>query len=91
MPELKVNVKFAQKQVGKWKDTRGRVEHVFDRMRIRGIGLNEIIEAVQKGAKKLEADGRIIALHRWYIVVYREFRLDNIRKVYPITVYAKLT
>jgi len=91
MPEIKVNVKFAQKQIKKWKETEKRAEHVFDRMKLRGIGVNEIIEAVQCGAKLLEKDGKIIAVHRWYKIVYREFKLNGIRKIYPITVYAKLT
>lgn len=91
MPEIKINVKFAQKQAKGWKETEKRAEHVFDRMRLRGIGVSEIIEAVQSGAKLLEEDGRIVAVYRWYKIVYREFKLNGIRKIYPITVYAKLT
>lgn len=91
MPEIKVDVKFTQKPFDRWKETEKRAEHVFDRMRIRGVGIGEIKEAVQRGAKKLEADGRINVVYKWYKVVYREFRLNGIRKIYPITVYAKLT
>lgn len=89
MPEIKVDVKFSQKPIKSWKETEKRAEHVFDRMKLRGVGVDEIKEAVQSGAKKLEADGRISAVYRWYKVIYREFRLNGIRKIYPITVYIK--
>jgi len=91
MPEIKVNVKFSQKPAKGWKETEKRAEHVFDRMKLRGVGVDEIKEAVQSGVKKLEVDGRINAVYRWYKVIYREFRLNGIRKIYPITVYTKLT
>lgn len=90
MPEIKVDIKFTQKQLGGWRDTEKRVEHIFDRMKIRGIGTEQIKEAVQKGAKTLDRDGRITAIFRWYKVVYREFRLKDTRKIYPITVFAKI-
>ena len=43
-------------------------------------------EAVQKGAKKIRQDQSIVAEFRWFKVIYREFRFNNIRKIYPITV-----
>ena len=43
-----------------------------------------------KFAKTIEEDGRMTAIFRWYKIVYREFRLKDIRKIYPITVYAKI-
>ena len=90
MPEIKVDIKFSEALVGGWRETEKRVNHVFDRMKERGIGVNEIKEAIRKGAKTIEKDGRIIAVFRWYKVVYREFRLKDIRKIYPITVHAKI-
>lgn len=90
MPEIKVDIKFTQKQLAGWRDTEKRVWHVFDRMKIRGIGTEQIKEAVSKGAKTLERDGRITAIFRWYKVVYREFRLKDTRKIYPITVFSKI-
>lgn len=90
MPELKIDVKFTEAPVKRWKETEKRADHVFDRMKERGVGVNEIKEAVRKGAKTIEKDGRITAVFRWYKVVYREFRLKDIRKIYPITVHAKI-
>ncbi len=90
MVEIRVDVKFTQRQLGKWKDTEKRAEHVFDRMKVRGIGIEQIKESVRKGAKILEQDGRIISVFRWYKVIYREFRLKDTRKIYPITVFSKI-
>ena len=90
MPEIKVNVKFNEAPLKRWRETEKRADHVFDRMKERGVGINEIKEAVQKGAKTIEEDGRMTAIFRWYKIVYREFRLKDIRKIYPITVYAKI-
>ncbi len=87
--DMLIDVKFTQTPFKRWKETGKRVEHIFDRMRLRGIGTNQIKEAVQRGAKILRRDGSIIAEYRWFKVVYREFRLKNIRKIYPITVYEK--
>ncbi len=69
-----------------WKDSEKRVEHVFDRMQLRGIGSQQIKEAVQKGAKQIKQDGSIVAEYRWFRVAYRELQLENTRKIYPITV-----
>lgn len=87
--EIVIDIKFTQAPVREWKETGRRVEHIFDRMRLRGIGVNQIREAVQRGAKILRKDGSIIAEFRWFKVIYREFRLKNARKIYPITVYER--
>ncbi|MDP7116057.1 MAG: hypothetical protein QF632_03430 [Candidatus Woesearchaeota archaeon] len=82
--EIKVNVAF--RNVKKWQDSQKREKHIFDRMQLRGIGKEQIKEAVHKGAKRIRPDKSIIAEFRWFKVIYREFRIENIRKIYPITV-----
>ena len=82
--EITLNVAF--RNISYHKDSSRRSEHIFDRMQLRGIGKEQIKEAVQKGAKSLRNDGTIIAKYRWFKVIYREFVLDNIKKIYPITV-----
>ncbi len=84
MAEIKVDIAF--RNIEQHKDTSKRSDHVFDRMRVRGITKDNIKEAVQKGAKRMREDESIIAEFRWFKVVYREFQVGNIRKVYPITV-----
>lgn len=84
MEEIKINVAF--RNIKEWKDSVNRSDHVLDRIQLRGVGREQILEAVKKGAKMLRDDGSIISQFRWYKVIYREFRLKNIRKVYPITV-----
>lgn len=82
--EIEVNVKY--KSIKKWEDSIKRVEHIVDRMQLRGIFESQIEEAVQKGAKRLREDGSLIAEYRWFKVIYRQFQLENVRKIYPITV-----
>ncbi len=82
--DVKVNVAF--RSLKQWQDSESRAEHVFDRMRLRGIGVDNIIEAVKKGAKRIRKDGSILSEFRWFSVAYREFRVGKVRKVYPITV-----
>ena len=84
MAEIKVNIAFRNTQ--QHKDTLKRSDHIFDRMKIRGITKDNIKEAVQKGAKRIRDDKSIVAEFRWFKVIYREFRINNIRKIYPITV-----
>lgn len=84
MVELVININF--KSMPKWKDYRKRSEHVSQRMVDRGIGINQIKEAVTRGAKKLMPDRTIHAEYKWYKVVYREFMLKDTKKIYPITV-----
>jgi len=82
--EMVVNIDF--KNVNAWKDSIRRVKHIKDRMKLRGIFIMQIRDAVQKGAKQLRKDGSIVAEYRWFKVVYRQFQLEDIRKIYPITV-----
>lgn len=82
--EVKINVSF--RKIPKWKDSERRADHVFDRMKLRGIGVDQIKEAVKKGAKRLREDGSVVCDFRWFRVVYREFRIEQIQKIYPITV-----
>ena len=84
MQEIKINVAF--RNVKTHQDSTMRSEHVFDRMRLRGISKENIKEAVQKGAKQIRADKSIITEFRWFKVIYREFQTDEVRKIYPITV-----
>lgn len=83
--DIRVNIAFRKTHDG-WKDSKARQEHVMDRMILRGIGYLQIKEAVAKGSKTLRKDGTIVSEFRWFKVVYREFRLRDIKKVYPITV-----
>lgn len=85
MQTLRVNIECRSIQK-KWEDTEERAEHVVDRMQLRGIGINQIKDAVAYGAKKIRSDGSIVATYRWYRVVYREFIRPNFKKIYPITV-----
>ncbi|MBI5390289.1 hypothetical protein HZB02_02275 [Candidatus Woesearchaeota archaeon] len=82
--ELRVNTAF--RNVKAHHDDQKRSEHVFERMQLRGIGVEQIKEAVQKGAKKLRDDGSVVSHYRWFKVIYREFRVEDTKKIYPITV-----
>ncbi len=86
MISTKVNVSF--RNIKKWSDSKKRAEHVFDRMISRGIGIEQIKEAIKKGAKRLRKDGSIVTEFRWFKVIYREFKVNEIRKIYPITVHS---
>ncbi len=82
--ELKVNVAF--RNLHMWQDSEKRTLHVFDKMRDRAVTVDNIKEAVTKGAKQVRADKSIIAEFRWLKVAYREFIVGKTRKIYPITV-----
>ena len=84
MENMRINISF--KTIDKWRDSEKLAEHIFDRMKNRGIYTHQIAEAIKRGAKRLRADGSIVAEFRWFKVFYREFRVENIRKIYPITV-----
>ena len=86
MTETCINIKFFDRSFGSWKDSQRRSEHLLERMKTRGIGIMQIKEAVSKGAKTLRSDGSVVAEYRWIKVAYREFRLRNARKIYPITI-----
>lgn len=82
--EIVVNANYGN--ILGWKDSEKRAEHVLNRMKLRGIGDREIKQAIHIGAKQIREDKSIVAEYRWYKVVYREYVLENIRKIYPITV-----
>lgn len=82
--DIKLNVAF--RNMRELKDSKIRSDHVLDRMALRGIGKEQIIDAVMKGAKKLRSDGSIISEYRWFRIIYREYRVKKIKKIYPITV-----
>ncbi|HLD15932.1 MAG TPA: hypothetical protein VJB94_05140 [Candidatus Nanoarchaeia archaeon] len=84
MAEIRVNIAF--RNIKYHKDAIKRSDHIFDRMMVRGITKDNIKEAVQKGAKRIREDKSIVAEFRWFKVIYREFRVNDTRKVYPITV-----
>lgn len=84
MAEIKINISF--RNLKQHKDSEKRVDHLIERMASRGITIENIKEAVQKGPKTIREDKSIVAEFRWFKVIYREFRLDDIRKIYPITV-----
>ena len=86
MAEIKVNIAF--RNIKHHQDAEKRSDHIFERMKMRGITIENIKEAGQKGAKKIRQDQSIVAEFRWFTVIYREFRVENIRKIYPITVMA---
>ncbi len=82
--EIKINVAF--RNIRDHMDSERISEHVFDRMMLRRIIKENIREAVQRGPKKVRKDGSIVVGYRWFRVVYREFIMDGIRKIYPTTV-----
>lgn len=84
MVEIRVNIAF--RNLKKHKDSERRSDHIFERMQLRGITTENIKEAIQKGAKRIRDDQSIIAEFRWFKVIYREFHVNDIRKIYPITV-----
>ena len=86
MDKIVVNIEFKGLLKKGWTDTKKRTEHLADRMISRGIGVNNIKDAVRQGAKKIRKDGSIVAEFRWYKVVYRQFNIKDIKKIYPITV-----
>ena len=84
MTEIKINISF--RNAFSYKDSGKRAEHVFERMKLRGITVDDIKEAVQKGAKRIREDNSVVAEFRWFRVIYRELRFEDVRKIYPITV-----
>ncbi len=82
--EIKINVAFQNLKT--WQDSEKRSEHVFDRMKERAVTVDNIKEAVSKGAKRVRADKSVIAEFRWLKVAYREFIVNDTKKIYPITV-----
>ncbi len=84
MVEIVINTSFRNNKG--YKDTEKRSDHILDRMISRGITTENIKEAIQKGPKNIREDNSIITEFKWFKVIYREYRLNDIRKIYPITV-----
>lgn len=84
MDNIRVNISY--RNINRWKDSRKRSDHIFERMKLRGIGIEQIKDAVSKGVKRIRSDGSIVTEYRWFKVIYREFIFKNIKKIYPITV-----
>lgn len=84
MNTIKVNVAYAN--INQRKDSLSRSEHVFERMRLRGIDVNNIKDAVRMGAKNVRKDGSIVSYFRWFKIIYREYKIEGMQKIYPITV-----
>lgn len=84
MAEIRINIAF--RNLRKHSDSERRSDHIFNRMQLRGITTENIKEAVQKGVKHIRDDRSIIAEFRWFKVIYREFHVNDMRKIYPITV-----
>ena len=86
MSEMRINVEYKTLPQKRWGDSEKRAIHVIDRMQLRGVGIAQIKDAVRYGAKTMRNDGSIITKYRWYAIVYREFMLGELQKIYPITV-----
>ena len=86
MRTIRVNVEYKTIPAKKWQDSPNRSDHVIDRMQRRGIGVQNIKDAVLYGSKTLRNDGCVMAEYRWYKIVYREFNLESFKKIYPITI-----
>lgn len=86
MDKIKVDIEYEKVSAKEWSDSEKRADHISDRMELRGISTENIKEAVNKGSKKIRADGSIVSEFRWYKVAYRQFNVKDIKKIYPITV-----
>ena len=84
MTNIRINIAF--RNIKSHRDSEKRSDHIFDRMMLRGITKENIKEAIQNGAKRIREDKSLVAEFRWFKVIYREFRFNDIRKIYPITV-----
>ncbi len=86
MDKIVVDIEFKGLLKKGWIDTKKRTEHLADRMLLRGISVDNIKDAVRRGVKRIRKDGSIVAEFRWYKIVYRQFNIRDIKKIYPITV-----
>jgi len=48
--------------------------HAREMMVARGILTQEVQEAIQKGSKTLQSDGKIVSCYRYYCVVYKKIK-----------------
>lgn len=51
-------------------------KHALEQARERGVGINEIKETVQKGAKNLQSkeEGKIVSLYRHIKVIFKKIK-----------------
>ncbi len=66
-----------------------RTKHSIERMWLRGISVQEIINAIQMGQKKRQKNSKLIeSFYSYYSVVYDEYYFNDkkIHKIYPVTV-----
>ena len=65
-----------------------RENHAIERMWLRGVSTNDIINAVQRGKKRKQKDSLIESFYSYYSVQYAEYvyEKEGIHKIYPITV-----
>jgi len=71
-----------------WSQRRQR--HLIERMITRGISKTEFYEAVAKGRKRTQRGNVVVAMYRYYSIVYEEIRTKEVTKIYPITVKVNL-
>jgi len=66
-----------------------RTKHAMERMWLRGISRNDIVQAIERGQKRKQSkSGLTESFHSYYSVVYDEYIYPEkeIRKIYPVTV-----
>lgn len=57
-------------------------KHTLEQARERGVSINEIKEAIQKGSKFLQKPDKVVSLHKHIKVVFKKIN----KKVFVITV-----
>lgn len=69
------------------KDYIQRCKHALERMWLRGVSAKEVEEAIKRGKKIFQKKTKLFeAFHRHFSVVYDEKALQDLRKIFPITV-----
>ena len=64
-----------------------RSKHAIERMILRGISQQEVLDAIKKGKKIKKDNGIIEAFIRYYSIVYEEkiYKKQKVKKIFPIT------
>ncbi len=66
-----------------------RCKHSIERMWLRGISEQDIINAINKGQKHWQRKTKLFeSIYSFYSVVYQEFIINeqDLKKIYPVTV-----
>jgi len=65
-----------------------RQRHLLDRMILRGVSREELLQAIQRGTKRRQRERLYESRYRYFSVVYEEITdpRGRWRKIYPITV-----